>query len=318
MDEQRHPNWPIIIALVMGIPNWLMLALMVWFRVYPGSSSETDMLRQSGPLMTGWLPVAVVSATSALSAVMLLVVAFRRWKNKKLRAEVKELETAVINLKKERQEAWDQRQEANKAALEANKRANEQKGQKEINEQLYRDEKAKYEKILWVTDIIDKHAEHLNRYVVIDMRSEVRVYLEDSPQGGPRIRCSFKIRNNSIFSEITVHRDKVKGCFSFRGKDLTEKVKLDWHNIGSPMVDKLIHEQDGWIHLEQDLTSAETDRLKNALNSDDAVIGFEEIEIEVSGGARFPDIGKKKLIIPEAFRRILLKECKINGNTDNA
>jgi len=199
----------------------------------------------------------------------------------------------------------------------ANKRVNEENNQKELLDRLYKDEKAKYEEIRWVLDIVWKQAQHLNRYVVIELLSTVRVYLDDSTSGGPRIRCSFKIRNKSIFPEITVHRDEVKGCFSFRGKALTERVRLDRLVPTWPNIDKLAYEQEGWIHLEQDLTSAETDRLKNALNSDDPIIGFEEIEIDVSGGTRFPDLNRTTLIIPEDFRRVLLKNCDIKSNTDN-
>jgi len=208
-------------------------------------------------------------------------------------------------------------EKAKRDLTEAYKVARDERNQKDALYQLYQNEKAKYENILWVTDIIGRQAKDLKRHVVIETLSIVRVYLEDSAHGGPRICCGFKIRNKSIFPEITVHWDEVKGRFSFRGKDLTEKAK-PWHVRGSPMVDKLDYGQDGWVHLEQDLTAAETDRLKNALNADDAIIGFEEIEIDVSGGSRFPDIDRQTLAIPEQFRRILLKDCRINGNTDNA
>lgn len=206
----------------------------------------------------------------------------------------------------------------NRDLTEAHKIIRDEKNQKETLYQLYQDEKSKYEKLLWVKDIIEKQEKAISNHVLIDKLSKVRVDLIDSPDTGPpRIRFGFHITNDSLF-QIIVQGAEVSGHVSFRGRNLRESVSQDLNVQGVPTISALSHKGAGWLFLEQEFTNAEVDRIKNALNIPDARFGFEDITIEVGGETRFPDVDRQPLQIPVEFRTVLLKDCDIKSNTNNA
>jgi hypothetical protein len=92
MDSQKSTAlWTalgVFVGILMGIPAWITLVLMLWFRWYPDPAQEPDVMAQAGALMTGWLPLIVVSVSALLSALMLLLVIVKRWKNGQLKRSI--------------------------------------------------------------------------------------------------------------------------------------------------------------------------------------------------------------------------------------
>jgi hypothetical protein len=107
-QKDKRPNWTLIVALLMGIPNWIMVALMVWFRLHPADlspSREPEVLTGTGALMTGWFPIVVVSAITTFYMIGLIIVVFRRRNIKRLASDKNELSKANAQLTKNLEDA---------------------------------------------------------------------------------------------------------------------------------------------------------------------------------------------------------------------
>lgn len=89
MDSERRANWPVIIALVMGVPGWIMLALLVWFRLYPDPKQAPTFDGTSLVSGYGWGPPIFLSILLVVTTILNLVVARRG--GRKLKGQIEEL-----------------------------------------------------------------------------------------------------------------------------------------------------------------------------------------------------------------------------------
>lgn len=207
------------------------------------------------------------------------------------------------NYKLEREGLLNERKLLNETLLQtqrdlkqANLRANQEENQRDIWMKNANEAESKLGDLKWVQKILKDQEEALQDHVVINLLSQVRVDVLDTPYGPPRVRFGFRIRNESLF-DITIHPKNVGGHVSFRERLLRETVGLDPNMESS--VENVGHKEEGWIFLDQEFTASEIDRIKEALSSNsDGEFKFESVVIKVSGGKDFPSVPSQTLKIP--------------------
>src|SRR5258708_36094211 len=151
IKTHRLTVWLVVLTVVLVVLTVLAVALMAWPLLYPPEASQVPPSGQGDAFMVkGWAPIILLGSCLVLSTILLFIVAFRRWKNKRLTAEISNLTTDVINLKHERQQAWDKVKEANNDALEANRIAKHEKGQNEILDKLHKDAESQLANWAWL------------------------------------------------------------------------------------------------------------------------------------------------------------------------
>jgi len=277
MDSQeRTAIWwaalGVLIAVIMGIPGWLQVGLWFWSRWYPDAATEPDIMKL---LMTGWLPVVMVSASSILSAVMLLIVAVKWFRNKRLKSEVSDLTTLAANLKIERRDAWAREAAANKAALEANQRADDADKEKEKIDALFQDRDRQLAEWSWLTSRAIKQAEHISEYVVM-----AKVKPGTLLFGGERgAILELIIRNESVFN-VTIQSDKITGRFHFKNKELQDPVKFDKLSGRESMVN-LAPRDEKPLALFQPFLKSEAEHIEEALADEKACFWLGNLSIPI-------------------------------------
>lgn len=102
-DESRRLDWNLVLAFLMGLPNWLMFVLMVWYRAYPDPTRGPDIMQRLAGLMTGSMSLVIIG-TTALTLGLQSVIAFRWMNARRLKGRVAELESANQTLLEEKKQ----------------------------------------------------------------------------------------------------------------------------------------------------------------------------------------------------------------------
>lgn len=353
-EESRRLDWTLVTAFLMGIPNWFMFVLMLWYRAYPDPTRGPDMMQRLAELVTGWLSFVIIG-TSALTLGLQSLIAFRWMNARQLKGKVAELEATNQQLTEQtkqrelqpsalpdpserqtikRLETDLETKEFQRMGIlleknmladkveeleEAKKLAYQKLKQEEIHTSNWMQSCNKAERDLaelqYVVKIIEEQKSALQDHVVILRDFKVRVDLIDTMYGPPRIRFGFKIRNEAL-PNITIHEKGVGGKVYFRAHPLTETCRFD--PIMASDVENIKHLNEGSLYLDQKLTASEIDRISKALEANpNAEFGFEHVSIKVSGGDNFPYEATKPLHIPGDYQRVKLTDCQINSNTEN-
>jgi len=256
----------------MGVPGWIALGLMLWYRRYPNPAQEPDVIGQAGALMTGWLPLVVVSATSLLSAVMLLVLIVKRWKNGQLRVQVESLESD-LKLERDGIETLKQEHEKTVKALErdckkaqddlveADKRTRAQENQKEDVLAELRKREEDLAELKTLRALRETQAGSIKDHVVITGVNPIELILESNAESGPCVTFTLFIRNESLYN-IAIRPDEVKGCLAFANQQLQERV-IVVRDAWTEPIENLVPLAPASIVLRQPLRGFEVDRIKS-------------------------------------------------------
>jgi outer membrane murein-binding lipoprotein Lpp len=275
-SQERTTIWlavlGILVAVVMGMPGWLMVGLWFWSRWYPDPTKDPDVMRT---LMAGWLPILMVSTSSLLSAAMLLTVAVKRWRNKRLRSEVSDLTTLAANLKVERQDAWDRAAAANKDALDANRRADDADNEKKKIYALFQDRERELTDLTWLSNRAGKQRENISEYIVITNVTP-GILLLNGERGAT---LELMIRNESLFN-VTIQDDKITGRFHFKHKGLTDAARFDTA-AGHPSITNLEPRQEKPLALFQPFIQSEAEHIEEALADEKACFWLGNLSIPI-------------------------------------
>jgi outer membrane murein-binding lipoprotein Lpp len=277
MDSQERTTiWlvvlGILVAVVMGIPGWLMVGFWFWSRWYPDPAKEPDIMRL---LMTGWLPVVMVSASSILSAAMLLTVAIKWLRNKRLKSEVSDLTTLAANLKAERQDAWDKAAAAAKDALDANQRADDEEKNQKKTHALFEDRERQLTDLTWLSNRATKQAEYISEYVII-----TKVKTGTLLFGGERgAILELVIKNESVF-DVAIQGDKITGRLHFKNKELQDPAKFDTLT-GRESIVSLAPREEKPLALFQPFLKSEAEHIEEALADEKACFWLGNLSIPI-------------------------------------
>lgn len=263
VSEKRIPwaVWAVLVAVIMGIPGWVMVGLWFWSRWYPDPTKGPNIMRQ---LMTGWLPISMITASSVLSAIVLLIGLIKLWKNKRLAEDLKALAAETERLKAELL-AESEKVKSAEAALAAHPAACS-------------------EPRLHVIGNTDKN----------EIQSAVTVrgilFRNQIEQGKRYVDFVFSIFNQSLY-DIAIDGTLGDGQISFDGEPLV-KEKAVVENKAQLVPPRM----PGSFTVRQYLDFGDVDAIKKA--TDDRIFRLDALWIKVKGGPEFVEaIDEKRLKI---------------------
>jgi len=262
MDSQKPSTRADIIAVIMGVPGWIALAVMFYFRYYPDPTKEPDIV--NGALMTGWVPIVVLVAAQTLYMVGLLIVVFRRAKVKKLNEQVTVFSIQLGGVQRDYQTC----------------KRNYDELEKEKNRLLNELAEATPNKRL--ISISSNDAAEIQEAVIV-----MGVYFRNEIENYKRyVDFWFQIFNMSVY-DISIDDTLGDGDIIFNGHPLVSVKRIEDNKAIN-----LPPRQPGTFTVRQFLDSGDIDAIKTA--SGDRRFEFHNLRIKVKGGAGFEHGVKEK------------------------
>lgn len=282
MDSQKAGNYANVgmffIAILALIVSLATLGYMYWVRMYPDPEKVPPMT-DTGALITGWVPVIIVSASSLFSALILLLATARRWKNKTLKSKVSdlekdlELEKAKVEAEKgnvtdafrEIEKLKDALVEADRKSkadlLEADKRTNEQRGMKEDILTELRKRQEDLAELKTLSDMRLTQAENIKDHVIITRVNAGDLVLDGNQETGPCLTLELRIKNESLYN-ISIRPNEIAGSLAFADQPLKEPVFAINDAWREPIENLRPFASEG-ITLQQPLRGFEVERIKS-------------------------------------------------------
>lgn len=243
-------------------------------------------------MVTGWIPVILLGSSSLVIAIALLIVAAKRWRNKRLASEITQLKTELTETKEsagkveglegEKQELTRQNTKLTTDLAEANSEK-ERPDAKRL--QL----------------VAKQDREEIQDSVIVS-----GVHFRNEITYGKRyIEFVFAIFNQSVY-EMTIDDTLGDGDIVFNKEPLVKKKE-----IVENKAQNLPARVPGHFAVRQYLDSGDIEAIKNA--TDDRLFGLHNLRIKIKGGADFERVVKEK---PLQFDCHLSKEHPIYLNYD--
>lgn len=141
----------------------------------------------------------------------------------------------------------------------------------------------------WLYTAADAQAEDIQQYVIVE-----RFHLCDKILTGddPHLNFWVAFYNMSVF-DLALHKDKVEGHITFRGERLLEGKEIRYPT------DVIPSSRDGHFNVKQRLTQREAGLIAGCTNEElKSLLHIHELGIVISGGERFPQIGRTPLKLP--------------------
>jgi len=277
MDSQEAANQATIrnatygkVLVIIGIVTVALCAIAAYFAAFPRQPAPAG----GGIMVTGWLPVLLLLGGATFIGIALLVTASKRWRNGQLQAA---LAISTVKEKEASENANTWRIEAH----ETNLRANDEKGQKDSLQTLYRESERQLTDLTWLSNRAGEEAEKLSDYVVItDIRP---CFLSLNRDRGAHIEIV--IRNESLF-DITIHGEGITGSFLFEQVSLHDPARAD-SPAGHPITVNLKPREPGTLAIFQPFLMTEAERIEEALSETSAKFWLNNLTIPISasGGA---------------------------------
>jgi hypothetical protein len=271
MEHNRASTGTFYLTMAGVIVAVAMLALMVWSRLYPDPAKAPTVER--GALMSGygWGPPIVLGIILVITTILNLVGGRRS--GRKLKTQLKELtqenktlcgDLAAMNSARGKAEQEGERIKIEMAqsksdAAEARREASHAKAQQDITAAEWHKCEDQLSRQAWLVKLAITQAENIQNHVVVKRILPGTLKLADDRF----VMMCLEIRNESLLN-ITIGKAEVMGPLSFRGKAMTESVKVTTGDLDYfPPVENLGHKQIGWLVLEQPLTRAEAGSSKH-------------------------------------------------------
>ena len=301
IENTRLSRWLVFLAIVQIVSPFVYHWLST-----PSDSNVPP--TGGGFVMPGWLPTVFFVSSFAVTTLTLLIVAWKRWRNKRLASEVSDLTTLVANLKVERQDALDRAAAATKDALKANQRAVDADNEKKNTYAQFQDTERQLNDLNWLASRVNEQAKDISKHVVI---TKVRPGILMT-KGDRYATVEFVIRNESVF-DITVQGRDITGSFFFKHQALTEQAKLDIA-AGHPPVLNLESMKEATFSLLQPLIRWDAERVEEALADENARFWLGNLRIPISVENAPQKVETKPLRIGKEVEDVLLKDCRKTNN----
>jgi hypothetical protein len=281
----RLTVWLVGLTIVLVVLTVIAICLMAWPLLYPPNPSQPPLTGLGGALMVkGWTPIIVLASGLVLSAISLLIVASKRWKNKRLTAELdglkvdltkekassKTLEQTGERLEREKRELWEQNTKLTTDLASAN-------SEKERPDQ----------KRLQI--IAKQDTEDIQDSVIvsgIQFRNEIEF-------GNRHIDLVFAIYNQSLY-DITIDSQLGDGNIIFNKQPLVKKKE-----IVENKAQNLPARISGHFTVRQYLDSGDIEDIENATG--DRHLDLHNLRIKIKAGAGFEQVVSEKRLKVEGY-----------------
>lgn len=284
------------------------------------------MIAGAGALLTGWLPIVIVSASSIVSPIMLLIVVVLKLRNNKrlaaelarekettaqLRSDIEERERAVEGRRNEITTVQGQLVKAKSDLKDKGREYTEvreflktceserDEGYSKLIEATQQTQGAKLENSNWewLRSAAGTQGQEIALHVELEKPHPYDVRLSDSI---PSISFKFPVRNHSV---LPVNLHKKQGKIYLNGRELADPIIVQYEgkNFG-------FRELSG-LTLEQRLTPTEASEIL----ARGGTFQFTDLHIEINGNSQFPPVKAWRLTITQDHTLVLgPRRCRNN------
>jgi hypothetical protein len=144
----------------------------------------------------------------------------------------------------------------------------------------------------WLHEMANAQARDIDRYVIVERVLLCGKRFEVDP---PYIEFWLDIYNMSVF-DLTLHKDVIGGRVIYRGERLLEGKEIVYDQDTIPS-SKRRH-----LNVRQYLTQGQAESIAKYTDEVlEILLNFQEVDITVSGGTQFPQVGQKRLTMPQSI-----------------
>jgi hypothetical protein len=269
IKTSRYAFWQLIVTIVIGVPTLVLLVWQQWNATPPSPGQG------GGRIMGGWVPIVIIAVVIGLSALSLLITSFRLQKNKKLLANVSTLEDDLTKANSD----FGAAQSRILTCEDAYKRLEKERDGVLAEKLVLSNEMALATPSKRLRDMEDKDAVAIHDAVVL---SAIQ-FRNETAYGFRYVDFVFSVFNQSVYP---ISIDSIgPGNIVFNRDEFVKEKKLEDNKAQN-----VEPRRDGNFTIRQFLDLGDMSAINEA--TDDRVFRFDNLTVNIKGGAGFEDVVK--------------------------